>query len=220
MPFGFVPGGGTSVVPRALGLSRNPLSAASAIASSLADGRVRPIALGRVNGRLFLFSAGIGLDAEAVRSVDRRGRSADGKRASNLVFGLTVASTLLGRAMRMPPQLEVEGYGRAAFIFVANGRPYTYAGSVPIVLSRESAFEDGIAFVAPETVNPLVLPRMLVRMLRGTVGADRRVLAGNDLDALTVRCDRPLALQADGEDLGDVTEAAFTAERNALTVLA
>ena len=48
---------------------------------------------------------------------------------------------------------------------------------------------------------------------------DRRVLAGNDLDAFEVRCDRPLPLQADGEDLGDVTEARFEAEPDALTVL-
>ena len=34
------------------------------------------------------------------------------------------------------------------------------------------------------------------------------------------RSTKPLPLQADGEDLGDVTEASFTAERNALTVLA
>jgi hypothetical protein len=45
------------------------------------------------------------------------------------------------------------------------------------------------------------------------------VVAGHDLDAFSVRCDRPLPLQADGEDLGDVTEASFTAERNALEVL-
>ena len=57
-------------------------------------------------------------------------------------------------------------------------------------------------------------------MVRGTTAADPAVLAGHDLDALMVRCDRPLPLQADGEDLGDVTEASFTAERGALTVLA
>jgi diacylglycerol kinase family enzyme len=45
------------------------------------------------------------------------------------------------------------------------------------------------------------------------------VLSGSGLDRLEVRCDRPLALQADGEDLGDVGEAVFEAERAALTVL-
>jgi diacylglycerol kinase family enzyme len=36
---------------------------------------------------------------------------------------------------------------------------------------------------------------------------------------IRVRCDAPLPLQADGEDLGDVTEAVFEAERDAVSVL-
>jgi hypothetical protein len=32
-------------------------------------------------------------------------------------------------------------------------------------------------------------------------------------------CDRPLPLQVDGEDLGDVREAVFEAERDAIAVL-
>lgn len=220
VPFGFVPGGGTSVVPRALGLSRRPAAAAEAIAAAFSAGRTRSISLGRVDGRLFLFSAGIGFDAEAVRRVDKRGRSADGRRASNLVFALTIAGSVLERGLRMESQLEIDGYGRAAFVFVANGRPYTYAGPLPFTLSRSSSFERGLAFVAPREVTPRTFPRMLVGMVRGTAPDDPAVLAGHDLDLIVVRCDRPLPVQADGEDLGDVDEVTFTAERNALTVLA
>ena len=220
VPFGFLPGGGTSVFARALGLPREPVAAASAISHALAAGKTRTIALGRANGRRFLFSAGIGFDGEAVRRVDERGRGADGSRASNLVFGLTIAHSLIERRLRMEEQLEVDGYGRAAFVFVANGSPYTYAGPVPFTLSRSSSFERGLTFVAPRRVTPVTLPRMLVRMVRGTAPDDPDVLAGDDLDDLVVRCDRPLPLQVDGEDLGDVVEATFAAERNALTVLA
>lgn len=219
VPFGFVPGGGTSVFPRALGLPRSAAAAAQSIADALAAGRTREISLGRVNGRLFLFSAGVGFDGEAVRSVDKRGRSADGRRASNLVFGLTIARSLLERGLRMDSQLDIEGHGRAAFVFVANGHPYTYAGRLPFTMSRAAEFEDGIAFVAPRAVTPRAFPRMFLGMIRGTAPEDPEVLAGHDLDSLVVRCDRPLALQADGEDLGDVTEAIFAAERDALTVL-
>jgi diacylglycerol kinase family enzyme len=219
IPFGFVPGGGASVFPRALGLTRDPASAAGAIAAALRDGRTRSIALGRVNGRLFLFSAGLGLDAEAVRKVDRRGRTVDGKRPGNLVYGLTVVRTLLEHRLRMESQLEVDGHGRAAFVFVANGHPYTYAGRVPFNLLREAEFELGLDFVAPRMVTPAMVPRLVLEMFRGTSARDPGILAGHDLDALTVRCDRPLPLQADGEDLGDVTDAAFAAERGALTVL-
>ena len=43
------------------------------------------------------------------------------------------------------------------------------------------------------------------------------VLTGHDLDRIEVHCDVPLPLQADGEDLGDVREALFEAERDART---
>ena len=219
IPLGFVPGGGASVLPRALGLPRDPIEAATAIAGAIASGRTRSITAGQVNGRRFLFSAGLGFDAEAVRRVDKRGRTADGRRASNLVFGAMVARTLLDRGLRFEPQLEIEGHGRAAFVFVANGRPYTYAGPVPFTILRAAEFEAGLDFIAPRRVSPLTFPRLFVHMLRGTAADDPSVLAGHDLDELTVRCDRPLPLQADGEDLGDVSEATFAAERDALTVL-
>jgi diacylglycerol kinase family enzyme len=219
LPFGFVPGGGASVFPRALGLARNPVAAASSIAFALAAGRTRSIALGRVNGRLFLFAAGLGFDGEAVRRVNRRGRTPDGRRASNLVYGMTVARTLVERRLRMDPQLELDGYGRAAFVFVANGHPYTYAGGIPFTLMRDAEFERGLDFVAPRQVRPVHVPRLVLHMFRGTSAGDPTVLAGHDVDRLVVRCDRPLPLQVDGEDLGDVGEAVFAAERNALTVL-
>src|SRR5438270_4715456 len=72
LPLGFVPGGGTSVLPRALGLPRDPVEAAEQLADALAHDRTRHISTGRVNGRRFAFSAGVGLDAEAVRRVDER----------------------------------------------------------------------------------------------------------------------------------------------------
>jgi diacylglycerol kinase family enzyme len=218
-PFGFVPGGGASVFPRALGLARDPAVAAAAIASALTEGRTRSITLGRVNGRRFLFSAGIGFDGEAVRRIDGRGRAADGRRASNLVFALTIARTLAERRLRMEPQLDIESHGRAAFVFVANGHPYTFAGPLPFTLMREAEFEQGLDFVAPRRVRPHLVPRLVIHMFRGTSANDPSVLVGHDLDELLVKCDLPLPLQADGEDLGDVTEATFAAERNALTVL-
>jgi diacylglycerol kinase family enzyme len=54
--------------------------------------------------------------------------------------------------------------------------------------------------------------------LRGKPGADD-VLVGHDLDRIVIRCDTPLPVQVDGEDIGDVTEAEIVAVRDALTVL-
>lgn len=220
VPIGFLPGGGTSVLPRALGLPRDALASARAIASALADGRVRRIGLGSVNGRRFCFSAGLGFDGEAVRRLNALGRDPAGARPGDLAFVRTVTRMLLERRGRYAPQLEIDGYGRAAFILVANCDPYSYAGSVALHVAPAATFEEGIDFVAPTRVRPRDVPRLVRYIVRGKgqLEADD-VVSGHDLDRIVVRCDRPLALQADGEDLGDVTEATFEARRDAVAVL-
>src|SRR5262249_13031584 len=120
VPIGFGPGRRTSVLPRALGLPADPVAAAARIADALAVGRTRRITLGRVNGRRFAFSAGIGLDAEAVRRMDALGRRPDGKRPGDLRFVLTLGGLVFERRGRFDPVLEIEGLGRAAFAFVAH----------------------------------------------------------------------------------------------------
>jgi diacylglycerol kinase family enzyme len=220
VPFGFLPGGGTSVLPRALGLPRDPVASARAIGAALADGRLRRIGLGEVNGRRFCFSAGLGFDGEAVRRLDALGRDSAGARPGDFAFARAVARMLLEHRGRYEPQLEIEGYGRAAFVLVANCDPYTYAGPIPLRVAPLATFEGGIDFVAPMRVRPRDMPRLVAYLVRGKgqLEADD-VVSGHDLDRIVVRCDRPLPLQADGEDLGDVTEATFEARRDAVSVL-
>ncbi len=219
-PLGFLPGGRTNVLPRALGLPREPVAAARRLAEAVEQGRQRRISLGRVNGRRFGFSSGLGLDAELVRRVDARGRRHDGKRPGDAAY-LLAAARLAGRRLgRFEPALEVRGLGRAAFALVANADPYTYAGRVPVRVAPEARFELGLDVVAPVKVGPLDVPRLLRYVLAGRGQTKpRNVLYGHDLDRIEIACDRPLPLQADGEDLGDVEEAVFEAERDAVAVL-
>ena len=219
VPFGFLPGGGTSVLPRALGLPRDAVEAARAVGAALAEERVRRISLGAVNGRRFCFSAGIGFDGEAIRRLDGLGRDAGGARPGDLAFLRLVAKMVLEHRGRWKPQIEIEGVGRAAFVLVSNGDPYTFAGRVPLRVSPGARFEDGIDFAAPTRVNSRDVPRIAAALVRGR-GHDRlKLLTGHDLDRIVVHCDRPLPLQADGEDLGDVDEAIFEAKRDAVSVL-
>src|SRR5215475_9846950 len=55
LPFGFLPGGGASVFPRALGLPRDPVAAADRAGAALEAGRTISIGLRRVNDRRFCF---------------------------------------------------------------------------------------------------------------------------------------------------------------------
>jgi diacylglycerol kinase (ATP) len=198
VPLGIVPAGGANVVARSLGA------------------RLRRISVGRVNGRRFAFAAGIGVDSEVVRELETQQRYLSGKRASDLVYARAVA----GRLLRgYEPQLEIAGAGRAAILFVSNGDVFTYAGRLPLRFSPAARFELGLDFAAPQRVTAFGAARLFAKVLAGGGLSAAGVLSGHDLDRLEVRCDLPLPLEADGEDLGDVTEAVFEAERDAVTVL-
>jgi diacylglycerol kinase family enzyme len=218
VPIGFVPGGGTSVLPRALGLPLDPGAAARQLAEALAQRRTRRITIGSVNGRRFAFSAGVGLDAEAVRRVDEMGRREDGRRPGDFAFARAVVGSLAASRGHLEPSLEIVGLGRAAFAFVANGSPYTYAKGIAVQLVPDADFELGLDLVAPVRVRRRSLVGTAFRLLRGHP-KEGDVLLGHDLDRVEILCDHPMPLHADGEDLGDVQRAVFEAQRGAVAVL-
>jgi diacylglycerol kinase family enzyme len=214
VPLGFLPAGGTSGLPRALGLGRDAVSAATRAAT----GRERVLGLGRVNGRRFAFNAGVGLDAELVRRIDQRGRRPDGKRPGDLAFVAATIGLVASHRGWFPPALEVEGAGRAAFALVANCDPYTYAGRTAIHVARGASFDLGLDLMAPTSVRARDLPRLVLDAKRGA-RPRRGLVVLHDAERFVIRCDRPLPLQVDGEDLGDVEVAVFEAEPAAVTAL-
>lgn len=206
-PLGIVAGGHTNVLARALGIPRDPGAAV----------RERRISLGRVNGRRFGFSAGIGVDSETVRELETQERMSDGRRRGDLAYARAAGRRLV---RGYGPRLEIEGLGRAALLFVSNAEVFTYAGRVPLRFSPRARFELGLDVCAPERAGPGSAAWWLARLAagRGIAGAGR-VLVAHDVDRIVVTCELPLPLEADGEDLGDVTEAVFEAERDAVSVL-
>jgi type II secretory pathway pseudopilin PulG len=96
--------------------------------------------------------------------------------------------------------------------------PYTYAGRLPVRIASSASFDAGLDVVAPVAVRPMGLPRLLLSLVRGAGGRPGlRVL--HDVDRLVVRCDRPMPLQVDGEDLGDVEQVELASEPRAVVAL-
>ena len=208
------------MLSRALGLPRDPAAAARQVGEALEAGRTRTISVGRVNGRRFSFSAGLGFDSELVRRVDARGRRDDGKRPGDTAFIAAALGLVAERRLRFEPVLEVGGLGRAAFALVANTDPYTYAGAIPIHVAAGGplrARPRPVRTEAGDRGDPAA-PASPPRHRQGGPRAARCV-HGHDLDRIEITCDRPLPLQVDGEDLGDVEHAVFEAERGAIAVL-
>lgn len=213
---GVLPGGHTNVVARVLGVPLDPVEAARALSTATP----LRVSLGRANGRRFAFAAGVGLDAELVRRVDELGRRSDGRRPGDVAFTWEAVKMLAGRRGRYEPAVEIEGHGRVAFALVANTDPYSYAGGRPLHIAPEARFELGLDLVAPKQVRASAIPRLVRFILRGEgqQHADDVVYA-HDVDRLELRCDEPLPLQVDGEDLGNVEAVVFEAERDAVSFL-
>lgn len=68
-----LPGGSTNVFVRSLGLPSNAIAATHELIDLLKVGQPRRISVGSVNGRRFLFNAGVGFDAAVVRRVEQKG---------------------------------------------------------------------------------------------------------------------------------------------------
>ncbi|MBD0337831.1 MAG: hypothetical protein ICV67_00900, partial [Thermoleophilia bacterium] len=153
-------------------------------------------------------------DAELLR---RAGRTRGGRRRGDLGTAWEALRLVSARRGRFEPALEIRGHGEAAFVLVANADPYTYVGRAPLHVARGTRLSAGLDLVAPRGLRVRDYPAVALYLLTGT---DRLGLVrGRDLDRIETAAREPMPLQADGEDLGDATEAVFEAERDAVTVL-
>jgi diacylglycerol kinase family enzyme len=218
-----VPGGSTNVFSRSLGIARDPVVATSELLEALRAGRSRRIGLGRVDGRWFTFTAGLGIDADAVRRVEvarAKGRRATPSRYTRA----TVRSFLAMDHRHGPVTLERPGEDPVPGLFlgiVANTAPWTYFRSTPIVLTPQASFDSGLDLVTMRRMG-------LMRTLWATSGmitsnGVRRGRAAGvylDLTEFRLHSDEPLHLQVDGDYVGETCSATFEAVPSALRVIA
>ena len=213
VPVGVLPGGGTSVLARATGLSRHPVRAAERVADALAEGRERHLSLGILNGRRFAFAAGVGMDAAIVRRVDGAGRE-NGRRPGDSYFALQVARVMRQRQYRTPrATLEVGGRSeRVSFVVAANLHPWSYAGPFALRAAPQVEPEGGLDLIAPRLLRLRDTPSLAVSLLvtgHHTKRAARTIAYYHDVEHATLTCDAPLPAHVDGDDIGDVTEVVF-----------
>src|SRR5215469_17253587 len=206
-----IPGGGANVLARALGV---PLDAAAAIRQlrdAIATGRHRTIGLGLAADRYFTFSAGLGMDAEVVREVDRM--RAQGRRESVPLFLQAMMRQYYGGTDRHQPALTLERDGEAPIsglfmTIITNRSPWTYFRGRPLLPVPNPDFNSGLDLLA--------LRRIRLTTIFNAVGQMLSVLGS---EALTLRSVRPIALQADGEYLGETEAVKFQFVPRALRVV-
>src|SRR3712207_1961094 len=108
-PLTCLPGGATNVYCRMLGIPNDVVDATEHLLRIADDWKPRPVDLGAVNGRLFTFSAGAGLDASVVERVDAHPRLK--ARYGPLFYAGSAVSVFLRRYVVNPPQIVVDVEG-------------------------------------------------------------------------------------------------------------
>jgi diacylglycerol kinase family enzyme len=217
-----VPAGSTNVFARALGMPNSPIDATSELLAALLADRRRTIGLGLADDRWFTFNAGLGLDAGAVRRVERaraRGRTA----TQPLYVRSAIREYYFGTA-RHKQVLTVEREGeeplRLALALVCKTDPWTYLGERPVRPCPDASFDTGLDLFGLTTApTPTVLRH--VRQILASSGhpKGKRAVVLHDLPELTLAADVPLPFQLDGDDLGDRERVVMRSVPHALDVV-
>lgn len=210
---GVLPGGSTNVFARTIGLPNDPVAAVDLLAAGIDAADLRPIGLGRVNGRFFCFHTGIGYDAAVVKAVEQR---ASLKRwlGHPLFISASLATWLRGYDRKTPHfRLTTEngtiddGY----FTIVLNTNPYTYLGNRPLDLSSAATLDRGLVAVTFRTMRATAILSGLAGALRGGGVKPSKTLDEQiDLEHLVVEHETPFPYQLDGDYLGESNRLEFT----------
>src|SRR5947209_10224492 len=139
-----LPGGRANVYCRMLGIPIDVVDATEHLLALADDWRPRRVDIGVVNGRKFLFSAGVGLDASVVERVDAHPRLK--ARMGEWYYTFTGVQTFNRRYLLNPPRLEATlGPDRVSGMtaIVQNADPYTYFGNRPVHMGEGASLESG-----------------------------------------------------------------------------
>ena len=220
-----IPGGGGNVFAQALGLPVDSAAAIARIRGLLETGRYRTIGLGLAGDRYFTFSAGLGMDAEVVREVERL--RASGRRQSPTLFAWAILRRYISGTDRRRPALTLERDGQPAtpelfMTAITNRSPWTYVRGRAMLPVPNPDFNSGLDVLALRKLRTTTIVSAVGQMLlvRHRSPRGRHVLVVTGLESLTVRSVRPISFQVDGDYLGETEAVKFQFVPHALRVVA
>ncbi len=225
-PLSCLPGGATNVFHRTLGIPGDVVDATEHLLGLADDFRPRKVDLGVVNGRAFVFSAGVGLDASVVERVDAHPKLK--ARLGPYYYSWAAVSTFNRRYLVKPPRMSVAVDGEtldAVTVIAQNSDPFTFFGRRPIRVCEGAGLDTGsLSVAALRKATPLELPTLIPRLFSGraqTVSKHRQIAPFPGVhEALIESADgRPLPVQVDGDYIGDERSVRFSAAPGALTVV-
>jgi diacylglycerol kinase family enzyme len=226
-PLSCLPGGATNVFHRTIGIPGDVVDATEHLLAVADDFRPRKVDVGLVNGRAFVFSSGVGLDASVVERVDAHPRRK--ARLGPYYYSWAAVSTFNRRYLVRPPRMRVTVDGETldgVTVVAQNSDPFTYFGTRPIRVCEGAGLDSGSLSVGVlRKATPLELPTLIPRLLSGRaeiVSKHRQVAPFPAVEEAVVESadGRPLPVQVDGDYIGAHDTVRYASAPRALTVVA
>ena len=219
-----LPGGSTNVFARTLGLPDDAIEATAVLLEALAHQSIRRVGLGVVNGRYFLFHAGMGFDAAIVARVERR--AALKRYASHPLFLFSAFETWFRDYDHSRPRFAVhlpngDVVDDVYFGICLNTNPYTYLGTRPVNVAPGTTLDTGLAMVSVRSLEFTTIVGLGLSALGSGLRLRRNKSVDHrgDLASLRVEGYGPFPYQVDGDYLGEVTTLEFTHQPEALALV-
>lgn len=218
-----LPGGATNIFVRALGFPLDPIEATGTLIGKALDDEAFKLSLGRADGRYFAVNCGAGVDAAAMRRLDRRFPKTKAK-FDRAAFRAVAWELLVGYAGRVADlEVRVDDAGPLPSLSVMVGRtdPYTYYKDRPVRMTPEASLSKGLDVLSVRKLRHRSVPRVAWQVF----GSARHV-HGRDIDYVhdashvLVTSDAPFPVQVDGDSLGDHRRLEVDLAREVLWVVA
>ena len=225
-PLTCLPGGATNVYSRTLGIPNDVVDATEHLLRMADDFRPRRVDTGLVNGRHFVFSSGVGLDASVVERVDSHPHLK--ARLGYWYFTYAAVTTFNRKYLVRPVRVRVEADGTSidgVTVIVQNSDPFTFFRKRPIRIAEDVDLESGtLSLAVLKKATPFEIPTVMARVFSAkarTVQRHRQIegLTGLQHARVTTLDDRPFPLQVDGDFIGEFTEVAYGVAPRALAVV-
>ena len=224
VPMALIPGGGTNVLARSLGIPKDPVEATWYLIANRQN-EPRRVSLGRADDRYFTLGCGVGLDGAIVRDVERRQALKKGLGHPYYVWsGVRIFASGVGRkrpAINLRWGQDLEHSRDGLYLAICQKtRPFTYLGNRELHVCPRASFDRALDCFAVDTMRSDVILRIAAQ----TLGSRRHVrnrhsLYLEDQPKFEVTSEQPLPVQMDGEYLGDRTKLFLESVPDALSIL-
>ena len=220
---GVLPGGATNVLVRALDLPTDPVECTGVLISKALDDEATKLTLGRADGRYFAVNCGAGIDASAMRRLEKKFPSTKSK-YDRVAFRAVAWELMVGYAGKSPDlEVTIDDGDPMPSISVMVGRtdPYTFYKDHGLRMTPDASLETGLDVLSVRKLSRRNVPRIAWQVF----GSARHV-RGRDIDyvhdasQVIVRSAEPFPVQVDGDPLGDHRRLRVDLAREALWVVA